>query len=104
VEPVQRKENLMTDDAEGADNTAVFAAWLNHIPETMQATRTILEATATGTKELGVSTDQKIHELARQVTALNISVIQLEHRLELDAGREGLPADALNAIASEFLP
>lgn len=100
--PVQRKEHEMTD------NTADYgSALLNHIPQTMEATRLVLSTTASMGIEkpppgLIQEADKHIHELIRQTKALALAVIGLEDRLEHLEGRPGLPHQTLMAIASEF--
>lgn len=85
-----------------SDDTAVFAAMLNHVPETMQATRLVLSTSANMGETGSPGRDAQLNELVRQVTALNVAVMILEHRLERSEGRPGLPETALTAILSEF--
>lgn len=86
------------------DTRAMFSALLNHIPATMQATRAVLAATTAGLGEdaLPPGIEKVVRELGRQVSALNVSVLILENRLERLDGREGLPEEAMVAIMSEF--
>ena len=85
-----------------SDGRAVFAAMLNHVPETMQATMLVLSTSANMGEADGPRPDAQVNELVRQVTALNVAVMILENRLERSEGRAGLPETALTAILSEF--
>ena len=85
------------------DERSMFAALLNHIPATMQATRVVLSTTVKDSgKVLLPGADQVVYELTRHVSALNASVIILEDRLEKSEGRAGLPETAFLAILKEF--
>lgn len=85
---------------------AKFAEMLANVPETMLATRTVLSATLAGIddKSLEPGLEKSFRELTRQLTALNVSVLILEDRLERLEGRPGLPGDgselldALNSL------
>lgn len=72
---------------------AKFAAMLANVPETMQATRTILGTTLAGIddKSLEPGFEKALRELPGQMVALNVSVLILEDRLERLEGRPGLP-------------
>lgn len=84
---------------------AKFAEMLANVPETMQATRTILGTTLAGIDDesLEPGFEKSFRELTRQLIALNVSVLILEDRLERLEGRPGLPgngSELLDALKS----
>ena len=92
----------MSDDAE--TTRIAYRALLEKLPETMECSRSLLEASASIGEGLEPGADRLKDASNKLLPRLVTAIIALEHRIELLEGRDGIPMDTLKAIQQEFFP